>query len=349
MRFEELLAHQGPLVHVDHSFRRPRQRSAPTEAAESTNFLSQLQKPDLDKTEAEWVDLVGREDGSGNSNARLWDVRVKYETLEPAARYGTVGKPETPQYATDGEKMALMEKLQALPSDKATIDKLETFLRYLRWLRWNTYNWKPWGKRTDLENAEERSWAALEKLFTAAVAMLNARSATAKAKKAVEDKQVLINQKTETIRTKQDRIAVVQEEIRKVTGEPEYRATEEEYKTTFQQLRKAKARKGRNELRKDEAKRDYDEAKNQEKDSTTRFKSAESRFKLLDAPHQKLVQESVDLKNSNEDLEARRKTLHKDKARLVDARDKAEAAEAGKEQEWMDMRQRFSVGTTDEA
>ena len=31
-RFEALLAHQGPLVHVDHSFRLPKQRSAPTSA-----------------------------------------------------------------------------------------------------------------------------------------------------------------------------------------------------------------------------------------------------------------------------------------------------------------------------
>ena len=93
MRFEELLAHQGPLVHVDHSFRRPRQRSAPTEALESTSFFSRKQKPDLTKTDPEWLDLVGREDGKNNSEARLWGPKVDYENLEPAARYGTAEAP----------------------------------------------------------------------------------------------------------------------------------------------------------------------------------------------------------------------------------------------------------------
>ncbi|MAQ22922.1 MAG: hypothetical protein CMK83_01765 [Pseudomonadales bacterium] len=171
MRFEELLAHQGPLVHADHSFRLPRQRSAPTEGAESTNPLSQWQKPDLDKTNSEWVDLVGREEGGNNSEARLWG-----EDTEPGEALGTAKRypNSTPRYATSEEKKALFERLDKLQAEQRTIDELRTFVRYLNWLLGHTTGWNPF-QRTALERAEERSWKALRALFSAIAAMFEAQ------------------------------------------------------------------------------------------------------------------------------------------------------------------------------
>ena len=184
MRFEALLAHQGPLVHVDHSFRRPRQRSAPTEGAESTNFFSQLQKPDLDKTNSEWVGLVGREEDENNFEARLWG-----EDTEPGEALGTAKRyPDSkPRYATSEEKEALFERLDKLKAEQHTVDELRTFVRYLNWLLGHTTGWNPF-QRTALERAEERSWKALRALFSASAASLEAQVVWQKAKEATKAK-----------------------------------------------------------------------------------------------------------------------------------------------------------------
>jgi len=184
MRFEALLAHQGPLVNVDHSFRRPRQRSAPTEGAESTNFFSQIQKPDLDKTNSEWVGLVGREEDENNFEARLWG-----EDTEPGEALGTAKRypDSTPRYATGEEKKALFERLDKLKAEQHAVDELRTFVRYLNWLLGHTTGWNPF-QRTALERAEERSWKALRALFSASAAALEAQVVWRNAQEATKAK-----------------------------------------------------------------------------------------------------------------------------------------------------------------
>ena len=175
MRFEELLRYNGPVRHVDHSFRVSLHKNASTEGSEAQGW--QFTRPNLKGIE--WVKLVGYENpdenptyDKNNKDARLWGRETSdVNLLEASDRYGG-----TPKYATPDEKKQLAENLNNLPSDADTINDLNVFIRYLNWLQWNTRDFKLW-ERSALEQAEKASWSALKELFTSAVNKLKTEAA----------------------------------------------------------------------------------------------------------------------------------------------------------------------------
>ena len=177
MRFEELLAHQGPLVHVDHSFRRPRQRSAPTSAiAEpSTSWFNQWlhKKPEL--PDDRWLTWIGfpeppneteeqkRQRAENNSSARLWG-HTEHTLPETAPRYK--GKPK---YATEADRALIIKEIKERSSLPNIYNELIGFANRLRWLQ-NL----PSDENDPLDVAEKESWEELEMLFKTAAESIKA-------------------------------------------------------------------------------------------------------------------------------------------------------------------------------
>lgn len=340
MRFEDLLAHQGPLVHVDHSFRRPRQRSAPTEAPESTSFLSRAQKPDLTKTDPEWLDLVGREDGKDNSEARLWGPKVDYENLEPAARYGKANEPAKPVYASKDSKSALADKLVKLNADDETISKVKTFIEYLKWLQWHTYDWRS-SKRNDLERAEERSWKALHLLFGEILKYLNAKRATQLAQKAIDDNDKEYKAVEKKIEDNGTRISenMAEETERK---NAEYRLAEQAQEHASKLLTKRERESAAAELRKSQAEKEADEARKAKREQRTMWTNADNAFRRLDDPVKALGRERVQLQDENDALIDKKGTITKAKQELQKELAAIKGKESGAKDSWLGLVHKFA-------
>lgn len=344
MRFEALLAHQGPLVHADHSFRlprpRPSRRSAPTEAAESTGFFSQLQKPDLTKTDPEWLELVGREEGGNNPSARLWGPRVEYETLEPAARYGTAEKPATPVYASRDAKSALADTLRELNADDETISKVKTFMEYLKWLQWHTYDWRS-SKRNDLERAEERSWKALHLLFGEILKYLNAKRATQLVLKAIDAKDEEYEAANKKIGENGQTIS---EDLatENALRNDEYRAAAQKQENASRLLVQRSQEAEAAELRKKQAERNAAAAEKAKRAQRTNAANADGAFETLDAPVQALIKKRVRLQDENDALIKQKKTITDDKRQLQKTLAATQDKEGGARDDWLGMVHKFA-------
>ena len=177
MRFEALLAHQGPLVHVDHSFRLPSRRSAPTSAiAEpSTSWFNQWlhKKPELPNEL--WLTLIGfpeppnetkeqkQKRAENNSSARLWG-HTEHTLPETAPRYK--GKPK---YANEADRARVIKEIKERSSLPGIYNELTGFANRLRWLQ-NL----PSDENDPLDVAEKESWEELEMLFKAAAESIKA-------------------------------------------------------------------------------------------------------------------------------------------------------------------------------
>lgn len=171
-RFEALIAHQGPMVHADHSFRLPRRRSAPTSVIDEGkgsfwNWGSD-KKPDL--PDAVWLTVIGKQGPENeteaqrqaredhNANARLFGKRDAYALPKSGPRYGKEG----PKYATPKERQRLVDEILSKASKRGIVAELTAFAEYLRWMQSRAYD-----HDDPLDKAERDSWEALEALFRA--------------------------------------------------------------------------------------------------------------------------------------------------------------------------------------